>query len=102
MARILRSSPDEKNLCKEVLQVQLAMGWPGLKQEVKNICQKVGLLDVTKQYVSRKEILKYIQYYHLKLAKENMKQDNNVIIQELDGVGPVDNRPSTTSSTPLS
>ena len=60
------------------------MGWPGLTQEVKDICQKVGLPDVTQQYVSRKEILKYIQYYDMKLAKENMKQEKYVIIRERD------------------
>ena len=84
VARILHSSPGEENLCKEVLQVQLAMGWPGLTQEVKDICHKVGLPDVTQQYVSRKEILKYIQYYDMKLAKENMKQEKYVIIRERD------------------
>ena len=40
--------------------------------------------DVTQQYVSRKEILKYIQYYDMKLAKENMKQEKYVIIRERD------------------
>jgi hypothetical protein len=48
------------------------MGWPGLTREVQDICKKVGLPDVTKKYLCREEIIKHIQYYDMKMAKENM------------------------------
>jgi hypothetical protein len=56
VTRILHSSQEEENLCKEVLEVQVAMGWPGLTREVREICMKVGLPDATKKYVCKKDI----------------------------------------------
>ena len=52
----LVTSQEEENLCKEVLEVQVAMGWPGLTREVREICMKVGLPDATKKYVCKKDI----------------------------------------------
>ena len=56
VARILHSNPEEDNLFREVLKVQLAMDWPGLIQEVTEICRKVGVPDITEVYSCRKEI----------------------------------------------
>ena len=84
VARILHSNPEEENLCREVLKVQLAMGWPGLIQEVKEICRKVGLPDITEVYSCRKEIHQFVQYYDIKILKENMKQEKYRIIRERD------------------
>ena len=72
VAKILHSSQEEENLCREVLEVQLAMGWPGLIKEVQNICKTVGLEDVTKHYHRRDKILEYVQFYDMKIAKEKM------------------------------
>ena len=84
VARILHSSHEEENLCREVLKVQLAMGWPGLTKEVKEICRKVGLPDVTKEYLYRKKIYEYIQLYDMKVMKENMHQDKYINIRNRD------------------
>ena len=73
VARILHSNREEDYLCREILHVQLAMGWPGLISELKDICKKVGLQDVTTKYLYRKEIFKNIQLYDMKIAKEQMK-----------------------------
>ena len=48
------------------------MGWPGLTREVQEICKTVGLPDVTKKYLCMKEITEHIQYYDMKMAKEEM------------------------------
>ena len=72
VTRILHSSQGEENLCRELLQVEVAMSWPGLTREVREICMKVGLPDATKKYVCRKDILEYIQYFDMKMVKENM------------------------------
>ena len=37
-----------------------------------DICRKVGLPDVTKKYLCRKDIVEYIQYFDMKVAKEEM------------------------------
>ena len=39
VARILHSDKEKENLCREVLQVQLAMCWSGIVKEVKEICR---------------------------------------------------------------
>ena len=84
MGRILHSRHEEENLCREVLKVQLAMGWPGLTKEVKEICRKVGLPDVTKEYLYRKKIYEYIQLYDMKVMKDNMHQDKYINIRNRD------------------
>ena len=56
-------------------------GRPGLAME---ICRKVGLPDVTEEYLGRKKIHEYIQYYDMKVTKENMKQDKYILIRNRD------------------
>ena len=73
VTRILHSSQGEDNLCREILEVQLAMGWPGLTREVQEICKTVGLRDVTEKYLAREEVINYIQYHDMKCAKEKME-----------------------------
>ena len=73
VARVLHTQQEEENLCREVLEVQMAMGWPGLIQEVREICLTVGLKDVTKKYVHSEEVKEYIAYYDMKQAKSEME-----------------------------
>jgi hypothetical protein len=73
VARIMHTNKEKKNLCREVLQVQLAMGWPGIMKEVKEICRAVGLEDVTIKYLHREKVKEYMQYFDMKCAKEKMK-----------------------------
>ena len=73
VARILHVDKDKENLCREVLQVQMAMGWPGLIREVKEICLLVGLSDITHKFIHRKEVVEYMQYHDMKCAKEKME-----------------------------
>ena len=49
------------------------MGWPGLTREVQEICKTVGLRNVTKKYLTREEVIEYIQFYDMKCAKEKMQ-----------------------------
>ena len=73
VARIMHTNKEKENLCREVLQVQLAMGWPGIMKEVKEICRAVGLEDVTIKYIHRDKVKEYIQYFDMKCAKEKME-----------------------------
>ena len=73
MGRILHCGKEKENLYREVLEVQLAMGWPGLTREVQEICKTVGLRNVTKKYLTREEVIEYIQYHDMKCAKEKMQ-----------------------------
>ena len=50
---------EEGCLAKEVLEEQVRMGWPGLGQEVQEICRQTGLEDATAEEVQLdKEALK--------------------------------------------
>ena len=73
VGRILHTGKDKENLCREVLEVQLAMDWPGIIKEVKEICQAVGLEDVTTKYIYREKVKEYMMYYDMKFAKEKME-----------------------------
>ena len=72
VARLLHTRVMQENVCREVLEEQLLQGWPGLTQEVQEICETVGLPDVTKNYISRKEVVQSLEFYCMKMAKEKM------------------------------
>ena len=72
VARLLHTNEQQENVCREVLQEQLLQGWPGLTKEVQEICQTVGLPDVTKEYIVRKKVLESLEYYSMKITKEKM------------------------------
>ena len=65
---------EEGCLAKEVLEEQMRMGWPGLGQEVKEICEKIGLPDATCKTVNiEKEAVKEaILLHHHKHLKQEM------------------------------
>ena len=47
---------EEGGLAKEVLEEQLSMGFPGLGQEVTQICRELRLPDASRQEVDKEEI----------------------------------------------
>ena len=53
VSRLLHTREEQENVAREVLQEQLQQGWPGLCQEVQEICLRVGLPDVTKEHIHR-------------------------------------------------
>ena len=72
VSRLLHTNKEQENVARDVLQEQLLQGWPGLCQEVQQICLTVGLPDVTKEDIHRKEALGVMEYYSMKIAKEQM------------------------------
>ena len=66
---------EEGCLAQEVMQEQMRMGWPGLGQEVKQICEEIGLPDATNEKVDiEKEAVKEaIHLHHLQYLKKEMK-----------------------------
>ena len=53
----------DDSLARQVYDQQLAMGWPGLSSEVRNICKQVGLEDLNVK-MQDKEVLKEAVFYH--------------------------------------
>ena len=62
---------EDKALAKRVCWVAEARGWPGLVQEVREICSKIGLPDLSKSDVSKQQIKEAIFYSHyISMKKE--------------------------------
>ena len=62
----------DDSLARRVYDQQLAMGWPGLSAEVRNICKQVGLEDLN-VVMQDKDVIKEAVFYHnYKEMKEDM------------------------------
>ena len=64
---------EEGGLAREVLEEQLQMGWPGLAQEVSQICKIVNLPDASREDVSKDDVKKAVKYDHHKSLKLQLK-----------------------------
>ena len=60
---------EEGGLAREVLEEQLAMGFPGLGQEVSSICRNIGLPDACRLDVTKEEVKEAIRLDHLMMLK---------------------------------
>ena len=69
VARIMHTGKDNENLFCEVMQVQLAMGWPAIVIEVKEIFRAIGLEDLTTKYIHRDKVKEYMLYFDIKRCK---------------------------------
>ena len=63
---------EEGQLAREVLEEQLAMGFPGLGQEVRDICRELSLPDATVMDVQKSKIREAIQLSHLAKLRSDM------------------------------
>ena len=63
---------EDTALAKRICQEAEARGWPGLYQEVREICKQVGLKDITKYNISKSQIKEAIFYSHYKDLKEEL------------------------------
>ena len=74
-------SQEEGQLAREVLQEQLAMGFPGLGQEVREFCRELNLPDATVDDVDKAEVKEAIQLSHLTQLK--LEMSGKVKLEEL-------------------
>jgi hypothetical protein len=72
---------EEGQLVREVLEEQLAMGFPGLGQEVRELCRELGLPDATTMEIEKEEIKEAIQISNLAKLKADMQ--GKVKLEEL-------------------
>ena len=72
LVRAIRTQ-EEGQLAREELQEQLAMGFPGLGQEVREHCRELGLPDATTEEVDKEEVKKAIQLSSLTKLKADMQ-----------------------------
>jgi hypothetical protein len=64
----------EDCLAKEVYEEQKHFGWPGLAQEVSDICKEVGIQDVNENEVSKEKVKEEIFYHHYRELKKEMEE----------------------------
>ena len=68
---------EEGVLACQLFEEQVSLGLPGLVPEVRDICQSIGLPDITRgrpDNVSNKKVEEHIFYTHLKCLKEELKE----------------------------
>jgi hypothetical protein len=70
---ILAIQESEDTLARRILEEQVAMGWPGLAMEATTICNEIGLPDINKVKLDKKEIREAIHGHHDQMMREEMK-----------------------------
>ena len=69
---------EEKSLALEIYKEQMKHGWPGLAQEVAEICKKLGLKDLNTTEISKEKVSEEIFYHHYKKIKEDIAKMTKV------------------------
>ena len=69
----MRIKRQKGSLANLMFEEQLKMGWNGLAKEVSEICQKLGLKDVSKEEVRKKELEESINMANYREMKEEME-----------------------------
>ena len=66
---------DDNCLAKQILEEQVRMGWPGLAEEVRVICQEIGLQDANRSDVnlSKEDVKDAVKLHHVQAMKSSMK-----------------------------
>ena len=64
---------EEGSLAKSVQQKAEANGWPGLGKEVTEICRQIGIRDINKYKVDKREIQKAIEKSHYEDMMEQLE-----------------------------
>ena len=72
VATILHGREDD-NYARELLEEELAQGWPGITKEVEELCNVMGLEDATKKYLTRSEVKDSLEFHHSQVLKQEMK-----------------------------
>ena len=73
-----RIRKQEHSLAKAIHDEQVAMGWPGLAMEVKEICKVVGVEDINKKHVAKEELDEAILYANMKETKLEMEKSEKL------------------------
>ena len=64
---------EENNYARELLKEEQLHSWGGITQEVKDICQEMGIPDATQQFVSKKEVKDAMSLHHLITVRKEME-----------------------------
>ena len=69
---------DKNTLCKEIYEEGKANGWPGLGQEVTNICKEIGLPDLNENMITKSLIKEAINAHHYGDMKKELEKSSKL------------------------
>ena len=78
MRLVERIRNQEQSLAKAIHDEQVAMGWPGLALEVKEICEVVGVEDINVKHVAKEELDEAILFANMKETKLEMEKSEKL------------------------
>ena len=78
-------SQDRSSLSRQVYEESCARGWPGLGEEVSQICKEIDLPDVNNVWVTKEEIQIAVRNHHYKDMKKELRDSKKLMdIKEED------------------
>ena len=83
---VMKIRCQDRGLAKEILDEQVAMGWPGLTKEVEEICEEIGVKNASKEIISKEELeeaIFYADYNEMKKDMEKYSKLKEVMKQDL-------------------
>ena len=63
---------DQDTLCRQIYEEGKSKGWPGLANEVTDICNRINIPDVNETFVPKSVVKKAIRNHHYKELKEEI------------------------------
>jgi hypothetical protein len=81
LVAVILHRTDPSNYSRLILEEQILMGWEGLAMEAKELCAMLGLPDVTKKDIGRRDIKEAVMYNNIMCIKKEMEP-----LQKLDKI----------------
>ena len=72
VATILHTREEQESYAREMMEEEMLQGWKGLTTEARDLCELVGLPDVTGKYIGRKEVKEAVMLHNLKVVKQEL------------------------------
>ena len=69
---------DTSSLCRQIYEEGRTRGWPGLGEEVSEICREIGIPDANEVLVSKSEVKKAIHQHHYTDLKKELSQSKKL------------------------
>ena len=76
---------ETSSLCRQIYEEGRTREWPGLGEEVSEICREIGIPDVNEVLVLKSEIKKAIHQHHstTQISRRSLVSQRNWIISEM-------------------
>ena len=75
----IKSQDKDTTLSRQVYEECKARGWPGLGEEVSEICSEIGIADVNDVFVTKEEIKDAIWNHHQNYNKQELSTSKKLV-----------------------